>query len=165
MAFVKINGGDQGGQINSWKTIGQEAEGSFGGFKPGKFGPQSLVEIGNRTFTAGAVLKRHLRDVAFGAKVKVVYLGKLRGATGTEYGNFDVFVDTEQQTQPGGNGAGVGPTLSDDQRFDLLYAKIQKEKGPMIASALLGLSGNKLDALRDAAAQVGVTDTTETVPF
>jgi hypothetical protein len=111
------------------------------------------------------VLRNSLKEVTFGSKVKIVYLGKLRSANGNNYGNFDVFVDKPDQP---GNGAGVGPTLNDDQKFALLFAKIQKEKGQVIASALqsaTAMSNDKLAALREAAAQVGVVDTTDTVPF
>lgn len=171
MAYQKINSkqsgsnGDGGESILRWQAIGQEAEGSFNGFKAGKYGPKSLIDIGGRIYTADTVIKSALESTPVGSKIKVVYLGKNRGSSGSEYKNFDVYVDGPEQPQPQ-NGSVVA--LSDDQKYNLLYTKILREKGKVIADALAAatqMSNDKLGTLREAAAQVGVVDNTEEVPF
>jgi hypothetical protein len=175
MAFQKINGKDSkdfsDSPILKWQNIGQEAEGRFGGFKGNKYGPKSLVLIGDKTYASHTVIGSALADTPIGSIIKLVYLGKARGASGSEYKDFDVFVDTPDSagTEPvRSNDVVTG--LSDQQKFDLLLIKIQAEKGPVIATALKNatiMSNDKLGTLREAAAQVGVDTTPEddSVPF
>jgi hypothetical protein len=160
MAYERVTnqkGGDGSehpdGPINKWTVIGQTAEGSYGGRREGKFGP--LFQIGGRTWAGHTVLSSALKDIPVGTQVKVVYLGKVRGQSGVEYKNFDVFVDR-------GESASATPQAATP--LDQLYQQILNEKGPVIANALLAatqMSSDPLEALRDAAKQIGV----EEVPF
>ncbi len=158
MAYEKVNnrGGGDGvdpGLINKWTVTGQTAEGGYEGMREGKFG--KLIQIGGRTWAGHTVLVGALKDIPVGTLVKVEYLGKVRGQSGVEYNNFDVYKDT---------GSTVPVQLPPPSPFDELCRQIAAEKGQVIADALKTAtrsSSDPLEALRDAAKQVGV----EALPF
>ena len=163
MAWTQVGGNDQipGGKygpIKKWTTVGQTVEGVYLGTREGKFGPLVIIETkdGEEAYGQKSVLKRKLEALMPGDLVKIEYLGKRRSQAGTEYGDFNVWMDVAPAKQP------TQPTY-DGAEFQRLASLIQKDKGQAIASALeaaaLAAGGDPIKNLRDAMTQIGV------VPF
>ena len=93
--WVKVGGGD----FFKWTEQGQVIEGIWRGQKDGKFGSLGIVDTfeGKRiNFPLHTVLLNRVDSLRVGAEIRIVYLGKETGKSGTQYKAFDLFVSDEK---------------------------------------------------------------------
>lgn len=166
MAWQEVGGneGQSSSPVQKWTMSGQVVEGVYRGQREGKYGPLLIIDAahGEVVYGTKTVLKSKLAKVQVGDYIKVTYLGKRKGQTGTEYGDFSVQVDSDRKPKPVGISGDPKASNAEVAEFDRLVGLIKKEKGDGIAAALSAAAkatGDPIGSLRAAMDQIGV------VPF
>jgi len=135
--------------INKWQVAGQVVEGEYMGNRPGLKG--LLFDVRGTdtqvsTYPFSTVLQNKFKNIKAGTLVRVEYLGKRRGKSGSEYQDFQVQVDDGDTL----------PQTKDGAEYDRVYSAIVKSKGDAVAKLISGAANGNLDSLLGAAAQLGV---------
>ena len=99
-------GGSDDSVFLKWEKPGEEVVGTWLGMHEGrqmadgKTGQIGTIETadGKVAFSCTTVLKGRLSQCPEGSEIKVVYNGKQRGKTGTEYKSFGVWIAEDEST-------------------------------------------------------------------
>jgi hypothetical protein len=159
MAWKEVGGnagaGGNSSPVLKWNSVGQTVEGIYRGQREGKYGPLLVIQTPNGEVVYGvkAVLKRKLQGIEPGDRIKIEYLGKRKGQSGVEYGDFQVFVDTA-----GSSHKQAVNVVNDPAEFQRLVNLIRADKNHTIAEALAvaaKATGDPVQSLRYAMYQIG----------
>src|SRR5215467_4197008 len=105
--------------IQKWQVTGQVVEGEYLGNRPGQKG--LLFDVRGKdtqvsTYPFSTVLQNKFKAIKEGTLVRVEYLGKRRGKSGSEYQDFQVQVDDGDTL----------PQTKDGAEYDRVYSAIVK---------------------------------------